>query len=371
MPGTEPAAEQEPQASALPAPGRRRSVCRVLFRGCLTGLLLAGAAETGRVLFGNNCHTVLAGRVYRCAQPSPAGLKRMVQDYGIRTVVNLRGCCNPLDWYLDECRATHHLDVAQEDISLSAGRLPSVHEMRRLVEVLDRSAYPLLLHCRRGSDRTGLVATVILLLNTDIDLGSARVQMGLRYGHIALGRPANLNRFFDLYQDWLRSQGREHGCAAFRQWIEQEYCPGECRCEIEPLEANADGPVSNLLSPPGRQPARVTRVPVGKPIGLHVRAHNTSLLPWRLRPESNAGIHLCYNLTDAGNHQLTVGKSGLFTAEVPPGQSIDLTITLPALTLPGRYYLFVDMTAEQHCEFYKTGSEPLLWELEARDETEF
>jgi hypothetical protein len=124
-----------------------------------------------------------------------------------------------------------------------------------------------------------------------------------------------------------------------------------------------------LLSAPGKQSSHVTRVPTGKPIGLHVRAHNTSLRPWRLQPESNAGIHLSYNLSDSENRQLATGRAGLFTAEVLPGQSIDLTIALPAIAAPGRYYLFVDMTSEQHCEFYKTGSEPLLWELEACDET--
>ena len=48
----------------------------------------------------------------------------MIAAHGIRTVVNLRGCCAPFPWYLDECRATHRLDVAQEDVCFSAGRLP-------------------------------------------------------------------------------------------------------------------------------------------------------------------------------------------------------------------------------------------------------
>src|SRR4051812_43355777 len=225
MPGTEPAAEQKRPAVRLPAPARKRSLSMILLWGCTAGLLLGGTAEAVRVLFGKKRHTVFPGRVFCCAQPTPAALKEMVRDHGIRTVVNLRGCCNPLDWYLDECRTTHDLDVAQEDISLSAGRLPSVHEMHRLVDVLDHSEYPLLIHCRRGSDRTGLVATLILLLETDIGVDEARAQMGLRYGHIALGRPANLNRFFALYQGWLHERARDHSRAAFRQWIEQEYCP--------------------------------------------------------------------------------------------------------------------------------------------------
>ena len=80
------------------------------------------------------------------------------------------------------------LDVCQEDLCFSAGRLPAVAEMRRLVEVLDRSERPLLFHCQRGTDRTGLASAVALLLLTDRPYDEARRQLGLRYGHVALRR---------------------------------------------------------------------------------------------------------------------------------------------------------------------------------------
>src|SRR5262249_41159099 len=144
---------------------------------------LPALAEAVRVFFGANFHAVLPGRVYRCAQPSARALEELVARHGIRTVVNLRGCCDPFPWYLAQARATHRLDVCQEDICLSAGRLPSAPELRRLVEVIDRGEYPLLLHCRRGADRTGLASAVVLLLQPGVPLSQARRQLGLRYGH--------------------------------------------------------------------------------------------------------------------------------------------------------------------------------------------
>src|SRR5262245_36133345 len=89
---------------------------RFLFGGCVLGLLLAVLCEAGRVLLGSNFHIVLPGRVYRCAQLSDERLEQIVQAHGIRTVVNLRGTCTPLPWYLDESRATHRLNVSQEDV---------------------------------------------------------------------------------------------------------------------------------------------------------------------------------------------------------------------------------------------------------------
>src|SRR5438045_2137576 len=75
--------------------GRRRIRVRHLLYGAVALALLAVLAEAARILFGGNFHAVIPGRVYRCSQPSPRSLKEMVASHGVRTVVNLRGCCNP------------------------------------------------------------------------------------------------------------------------------------------------------------------------------------------------------------------------------------------------------------------------------------
>jgi protein tyrosine phosphatase (PTP) superfamily phosphohydrolase (DUF442 family) len=311
------------------------------------GLLLAILAETVHVLLGGNFHAVIPGEVYRCSQPSPAELETMIKRHGIRTVINLRGCCNPNPWYLDECRITHDLDVAQEDLCFSAGRLPSVAEIRRLVEVLDHTEYPVLFHCYRGSDRTGMASVVAQLLRTDVSLSRARRQLSLRFAHLALGRPANLDRFLDLYSEWLTEQGITHSRATFRRWLLEGYCPGACRCEFAPL----DFP---------------TQVAVNEPFTLRVRCRNTSIKPWRLQPEANAGIHLMGMLFDEQGRFLQRCGAGYFDAVVAPGESIDLTLALPAVITPGHYRIQLDMVDEQHCAFCQTGQEPLQWEFEVR-----
>src|SRR5262249_12149611 len=112
-------------------PPRQAVPLRSWLYGCAAGCLLVIAIIAGCGTFGGNFHTVVPGRVYRCAQPSAPELEAIIQERGIRTVLNLRGCCVPLDWYLDECRVTHGLNVAQEDMSLSATRMPSTSELRR------------------------------------------------------------------------------------------------------------------------------------------------------------------------------------------------------------------------------------------------
>jgi protein tyrosine phosphatase (PTP) superfamily phosphohydrolase (DUF442 family) len=307
--------------------------------------------EASQILFGLNFHVVIPGQVYRSAQASPNKLECLVRAHGIRTVVNLRGTCVPEpsdiqadQFYLDECQFAQRSGLAMEDIRLSAGRLPSVPEIRRLVEVLDRTEYPILIHCRRGADRTGLVAALILLLRTDTSFPEGLHQLGLRYGHFALGRTANLDRFFDLYRTWLVEQNLTHSPLVFRRWL-GEYCPGECRCQVKPLDLPH-------------------RLPCGVPTAVHLRFQNTSVKPWHLRPGFNAGIHAEAVLTDEHENLVAVERFGLMKADVAPGQSIDLSLVLPAVRKPGRYSLQVDLVDFQHCYFTQAGSEPLEQEIE-------
>jgi hypothetical protein len=339
---------ETPARPADNRPPTRRAWLRLGARAAAVGLFAAAAGEFVSVFFASNFHTILPGQFYRCSQPSPARLARIIREYGIRTVVNLRGPCPAFDWYLNECRQSAALDVCQEDLCLSAGRLPPVAEVRRLVEVLDRSERPLLFHCQRGADRTGLASAVALLLYGDVSYAEARRQLSLRYGHLALGRPANLDCFFDLYGEWLRGEGLTHSPANFRCWVERHYCPGEYRAAIEPLDI-----------------PRTVRA--GEPFGAAVRFHNTSVKPWRFRPEWRAGVHAWFVVSNAhAALAAPVDMAGLFEAEVAPGASIDLTLPVRAPRLPGRYTLIVDMVLDGN-QFVQAGSELLEWEFEVRE----
>jgi len=286
--------------------------------------------------------------VYRCSQPSGEDLDSRIEKYGIRTVINLRGNGNPSPWYLDECRATHRHDVSQEDLCFSAGRLPATQELRRLVEVLDHTEYPVLFHCNRGADRTGLVSAIAVLLKTDATLEEGRRQLGWRYSHLRLGRTANLDRFLDLYSEWLSGQESSHSPALFRRWLLDEYCPGECRCNLELIDAP-------------------DQVGPNEPYALHIRCENTSIEAWHLLPDSTwAGVHLVGVLTDTNGTFVAQGRAGMFDAVVKPGERIELTLAMPPVAAPGRYRLQLGMVNEQHCYFNQAGQEPLEWELIVR-----
>ena len=192
-----------------------------------------------------------------------------------------------------------------------------------------------------------MVSALVLLLQTEASPGRAVRQLGLRFGHVAYGRPAYLDAFFSLYAEWLVASRLEHSPEVLRTWIEKDYCPGECRCDLQLI-----GCPATLLQ--------------DQPAALCLRARDTSVKPWRFRASSNAGIHAYFLLYDPADTLIQHGYAGLFDRTIDAGESIDLTLALPGLSRRGRYRLFVDMVDERHCEFTKVGSEPLEVGLEVR-----
>jgi hypothetical protein len=336
-----------------PSPRARLLSRRNLFRLAGAGAAIGLSAEFARVVFGSNEHTVIPGKVYRSAQLSEEKLRRVIAEKHIRTVVNLRGCCPDMDWYMNDARATHATGISQEDITLSAKRHPPPSEIRRLIEVFDRTEYPVILHCARGSDRTGLASAVAVLLLTDGGLPAARRQMWPRYGHLNAGRTALLDLFFDYYEAALAARGEQHTPERFRKWVATEYCPGPFRAVLSVV-----APVPLAI-----------RASVGSIVT--VRAANTAIEPWRFSPGGSGGVRLRYTLHTESGEFLYRGHAGLFSRVVKPGESIDLQAGLPPVKKPGPHVFRADMLDAQpidllDTDFAQYGSDPLIAPLVVR-----
>jgi protein tyrosine phosphatase (PTP) superfamily phosphohydrolase (DUF442 family) len=330
-----------------PSRWRIRWTRRKVLALALSVPLLVVLAEAGRVVIGSNFHTVMPGYVYRGAQPTAATVDSLVRDQHVKTIINLRGCGNPNEWYVDECRAAQERDVAVEDVCLSAARLPAVHEVRRLVHVLDHAEYPIYLHCWRGSDRTGLAATMLFLLKTDATLAEALRNLSARYGHLSFSKTGQLDAFFGMYERWLREHQLVHAQDVFRRWVLEEY-QGAGSYRIESVDR---------VSGPPR---------VGQSIVYKLRLRNTSRDTWHFQPHSVAGVHVGYRLWDDKEKEMVGGRAALFEADVFPGQTIDVTVVVAPIHRPGRYRLLIDMAQGYYFWFFQTGAEPLEEDLDVR-----
>ena len=115
-----------------------------------------------RPLFQGNRGVVDAGLVYREAQPvgDVAGLIRTAR---LASILNLRGGGPDDPWYAAEVEAARAAGVDFYDLPMSATKRPTRRELLTLLDVFSRCKYPLLIHCKSGSDRTGLAAGLYLM----------------------------------------------------------------------------------------------------------------------------------------------------------------------------------------------------------------
>jgi uncharacterized protein (TIGR01244 family) len=156
----------------------------------LVALVLATVVALGGYLgwrqWTGNFATVVAGEVYRSNQPTPDRLASYARDHGIRTVLNLRGASPGADWYEAERKAADDLGLTLIDLPLSAGHELTRDQAETLLATLRDAPKPLLIHCRSGSDRTGLAAVVYQAMVAGIDEETAEQQLSIRYGHFSV-----------------------------------------------------------------------------------------------------------------------------------------------------------------------------------------
>src|SRR5262249_3868570 len=148
--------------------GRPAIMCRVLLNaagavGVLALVVAPGVLARHQQAQTRNFRVVRAGVLYRSGQMSLAGLRRVVHDYAIKTVISLRGGVGAADWAEEEyCRKEGILFVRIPPRHWGdAGTAPVEEGVRKFREVMaDPRHHPVLVHCFAGVHRTGAYCAI-------------------------------------------------------------------------------------------------------------------------------------------------------------------------------------------------------------------
>ena len=165
----------------------------------LLSVALIFGAYIGYLQLSGNFHPVVNGEFYRSAQVSPEDIIRYQKEYGIRTIVNLRGDNTGKPWYDQEIETARAQGIVHYDFRMSASRILPQERAAELLALLRDAPKPILIHCKSGSDRTGLVTALYVSAIAGGTEEEAERALSLRYGHIGI---PYISAAYPMQQTW-------------------------------------------------------------------------------------------------------------------------------------------------------------------------
>ena len=210
---------QTPKPAVAPLKVRLRWPMRIGYVVGACALCILGLYLYQRVVRGN-FGVVVPGKVYRSAQPNPDQLKDWVRQYGIKTIINLRGTTPEYD----EPKAAAQAGAGEVIVKLSATHHPSAQHMRELVEAIENSPQPILLHCKEGADRAGLASVLAAMCVGHQSYDEAKKELTILHFHVD-SRQQSIGGILDQYEDCCARKNLPHGgWDEFRNWAMNDYC---------------------------------------------------------------------------------------------------------------------------------------------------
>lgn len=147
------------------------------------GLTVLGSAGFYVYLrLNGNIHVVEDGVVYRSGQLTGGELEQTIAAHGIRSVLNLRGANPGQPWYDDELAAAQARGAVHYDYRLSARRPVTAAQAEEILQLIRHAPKPILVHCKTGADRTGLVSA-LYQFSRGLPASEAERELSLRFGH--------------------------------------------------------------------------------------------------------------------------------------------------------------------------------------------
>jgi protein tyrosine/serine phosphatase len=167
-------------------------------------------------IFYNNRHRI-SPQAWRSAQPAPHHIAWAARR-GVKTVVNLRGEEQTFGTRFLEQEACDRHGLALANVRLRSRAAPSRAEFRAMRDLIETVEFPILIHCKSGADRAGLMAVMVSHLHDGKPVSEAVQQLSWRFGHVSAAETGVIDAVFERY---LKAE-QETGIA-FWDWMENVY----------------------------------------------------------------------------------------------------------------------------------------------------
>lgn len=163
-------------------------------------------------------HEVSPGKVYRSAQLSMPQLSQGISAYKIQAILNLRKNGVGQTHYQEELKLATAKNIAYYSVPMDSYTTPSKTQLLQLVNILQTSPKPLLIHCEGGVDRAGLASAIYLIIDNQ-SLAAAQKQLSLHYYVIYKSSVGKL--VIPFYAEWLKKNNLPSSRQNFMKWLDQ------------------------------------------------------------------------------------------------------------------------------------------------------
>lgn len=171
--------------------------------------------------FYDNFYPIVKGKIYRSAQLSGPKLRKIIKKNRIRTIINLKGLKTNKNYRI-ESEIANKNNVKLFNFKFTAHKLPSYTKLDTLIDTLINAEKPILIHCHRGADRSGMAGALALAIEKDPPLSVLKKQFSLRYGVIPFNNSVG-HLLFSQYEKWLNMTGNLHSRDNLLFWVKKEY----------------------------------------------------------------------------------------------------------------------------------------------------
>lgn len=174
-----------------------------------------------------NFFVVDEGNFYRSGQLSKKEFEKVIDEYKIKTIVNLRDMSPEKTWFKDEVEIAKAHGITHISVGMSARRIPHRYEVKALLEAYDKLEKPILIHCRNGSDRSGIADALYRMEVLGQNSSEVKSALSPKYLHFPFLRPQP-SYFLELYKNRRHFEEEYFPCRKnFAYFSKKKYCSGK------------------------------------------------------------------------------------------------------------------------------------------------